>query len=45
MHEAAGVRGRERARQLDADLDHVARGSAPCLTALPQCLALDELGH
>ena len=45
MHEAAGVRGRQRARHLDADLHDVAHRQGALPQALPQRLALDELGH
>ena len=45
VHEAAGMRGRQRTRQLDADLYDLAHRQGALLQPTPQGLTLDELGH
>ena len=45
MDEAAGMRGRQRTRQLDADVEHVAHRQCAPPQGVPQRLTLDELGH
>ena len=45
MHEAAGMRGRQRTRHLEADVDDVADRQPALLQSMAQCLTLDELGH
>ena len=44
MHETAGMRRRQRTRHLDPDLHDVANRQGSLLQAVPQRLALDELG-
>ena len=39
------MRGRQRTRHLDADVDDVAHRQWAPPQAMPQCLTLDELGH
>ena len=45
MHQAAGMRRRQRTRHLDADVHDVAHRQGALPQAVPQRLALDELGH
>ena len=44
MHETAGMRRRQSAGELDADVHHVAHRQRALLQAVPQRLTLDELG-